>query len=235
MISDFPSPFLSRAASPSPSVLSDVPESPCLSALSSPGGYGSISQVMLPDVTPSPAIHTRRVSRGPFDVPEADGAIATLLRLQLESAEHTARERLTRLQMLEEENHNLKQAWRHDAELLSAQVGTMENELRTGMEARERAEADQATYIAALEKQLADAISARDKIASDKAQVQSRAEKLDGQWSQWDTIVNARAAAFQWKSVYQLAELEMEVLESDQNTLTLLLEELELKRREFAM
>ena len=55
-LSNIPAPFCSVAVSLASSQL-DIPESHCLSAIDSPGRYGSISQVLLPDVTPSPAVY----------------------------------------------------------------------------------------------------------------------------------------------------------------------------------
>ncbi len=234
MISDVPAPFRSGAGSPVQSMLLDIPESPCLSALNSPSDYGSISQVLLPDVTPSPAVHNRRASRGPFDVPVADGAIVTLLRMQLESAEHMAKERLIQLQALEEEVHNIKQERLHDAELLSVQVGNMENELRTSLDARERSETEQAAYIAILENQLKEAVSARDKIANDQTKSKRQAQNLHSERAKWDCASAACAASLRWKTVHDVAETELEATESDQQTLSLLLAQLEHTQKRLA-
>ncbi|KAJ6626878.1 hypothetical protein B0H10DRAFT_2210759 [Mycena sp. CBHHK59/15] len=99
----YPSPLPFRSGFPNLHL--EVPDSPCLSTLNSPGEFGSISQVLLPDVTPSPAVHVNRFgnSNRESGVNGVDAAIVTLLRLQLASAENIAKERLFQLQSMEEE------------------------------------------------------------------------------------------------------------------------------------
>ncbi|KAK0208391.1 hypothetical protein DFS33DRAFT_439157 [Desarmillaria ectypa] len=232
MISDVPAPFRSATASP---VLSTVhltlPESPCLSAMNSPGGYGSISQVLLPEVTPSPAIHTRRQSRVPPEVPAIDGAIVTLLRLQLESSEHIAKERRIQLQSLEEELHHVKDAHVRDVEQLAQQIKHLEDQLRNSLEVRERSAAEQALYIASLESQLKKVHSSggHNTISKVQAPVQDLQDKmLHSERLKWGRASSARVAAMHWTSVKESAEMELDTVKSDQDVLSLLLGELDL-------
>ncbi|KIY65908.1 hypothetical protein CYLTODRAFT_399716 [Cylindrobasidium torrendii FP15055 ss-10] len=225
MLSDVDAPFRAGAASPIPSVFVDIPPSPALSDIGTPGGgYGSISQVLLPDVTPSPAVHNRRPSR---HIPPAESATANMLRLQMESAQQLAKERLIQLQKMEEENYDLKKARRHDAELLEAQVGTMETQLRSTLESREKIETEHATYIAVLEQQLSEALGARERMAGDHDKAQMQSAKLMSQRHRWDLLVTANETAAQWRSVHQQVDIEIELLDSNQEILTLLLAELE--------
>ncbi|KAK0198489.1 hypothetical protein F5146DRAFT_1019805 [Armillaria mellea] len=231
MISDVPAPFRSGTASPMLSTPHlELPESPCLSAMNSPGGYGSISQVLLPDVTPSPAIHTRRQSRGPPEVPVIDGAIVTLLRLQLESSEHTAKERRIQLQSLEEELHHVKDAHARDVEHLSQQIQHLEDQLRSSLEVRERSAAEQALYIASLESQLNKAHSSgRHNTDSKVVPAQDVQDKmLHCEKLKWSCASSACVAARHWTSVKELAEMELDTVKSDQDVLSLLLGELDL-------
>lgn len=132
MITDVPAPFRAGAISPSLSSQIGIPESPCLSVIDSPsGGYGSISQVLLPDVTPSPGInHSLQQSR--FNLtPEAsssaiESSTTTVLRLQLAAMENTAKERLYQVQAMEEEIHNIKQAHGHQVEEMQKQLHYVE-------------------------------------------------------------------------------------------------------------
>ncbi|KAK0233268.1 hypothetical protein IW262DRAFT_1304409 [Armillaria fumosa] len=237
MISDVPAPFQSGTASPMLSTPHlELPDSPCLSAMNSPGGYGSISQVLLPDVTPSPAIHTRRQSRGP-EVPVIDGAIVTLLRLQLESSEHTAKERRIQLQSLEEELHHVKDAHVRDVEQLSQQIQHLEDQLRSSLEVRERSAAEQALYIASLENQLNKIHSSgRHNTNSKVVPAQDVQDKiLRFERLKWGCASSARVAARHWTSVKELAEMELNTVKSDQDILSLLLGELDLIHKQLAI
>ncbi|KAG2049028.1 hypothetical protein BDR06DRAFT_734974 [Suillus hirtellus] len=108
MFSEIQATFAPIDSSPNVSVLAlEVPESPCFAALPSPGGYGPISQVLLPDVTPSPAVHHfNQVFDTSTELPApVDSGTVTLLHLQVASAENTAKECFVRLQELEEQLH----------------------------------------------------------------------------------------------------------------------------------
>ena len=228
MLSEFPAPFIADLAS---SNTLSVPGSPYLSALHSPGAYGSISQVLLPDVTPSPAIHhhSSRYENEPPELPAVDAAIVTLLRLQLAAAENTAKERLLRLQTLEEEIHNLKEARLRETEELGKQVSYVEEKLRGNIEARDKAEEERAAYTAALEDQirhdqayLDQAIENAVGKANSIAQQSSKAERR-----KWDSSCSARGASVAWTAVRDLAENELDHVRADLQALSVLLAGLE--------
>ena len=235
MLSDIPAPFRSGAVSPSPSSAAlDIPESPCLSALSSPGGYGSISQVLLPDVTPSPAFHPNAQC---YDMSSehstVDGATVTLLRLQLASVENTARERLYQLQSMEEELHNLKEARARDAHELTNRVAYMEEQLRGNMEIQRRMEDERAAYTSGLEDQLKQAQAARDH-AIEEAVMRSQASAKAAQAAQLESqrgvsqmACLARVAASDWGAVCELSGLELDIVQGDRQVLSVLLAELD--------
>ncbi|KAJ3754872.1 hypothetical protein EV360DRAFT_50787 [Lentinula raphanica] len=256
MLSDMSAPFQPGPLSPMPtgngnnSMLLDVNlppnllSSPGLSAFNSPSGYGSISQVLLPNATPSPAVprhshshsHNSRQHKDPEE-PGVDTAIATLLRLQLSSAENTAKERLMRLQDLEEELHNLKQARAHETEVLSQQVSILEAQLKTSLEARERSEGEQYAYTASLEEQLRHAKTEREhavREATESARQQSDASlrsTIESQNRKTNAACAASLAAREWRNVREHCESELDVLAADKDTLVLLLGELDLTRQ----
>ncbi|TRM65676.1 hypothetical protein BD626DRAFT_485521 [Schizophyllum amplum] len=254
MLADMPAPFRASLASPQLSpVTLDVPlppESPTSSTTSTPfppgspalssmgltpatpgGGYGSISQVLLPEVTPSPApfnvsarfddaarsFNQEKSARSPGD----SSALATLLRLQLASAENTARERLQRLQVLEEELHAAKQelgevhavrrkeadagvrekqARKREAAELGAQLAALEGELTRSMESRERGEEERHKYVMALEVRArkAEEAEARARRAEDEARRAQedarRAEAEAEEVAQRSSMESTRAA-----------------------------------------
>lgn len=235
MLSDIPAPFRSGATSPA-HVHMEVPESPCLTALNSPGGYGSISQVLLPDVTPSPAVHhhnSRRYDNDASEIPAVDAAIVTLLRLQLASAENTAKERLFQLQAMEEELHNLKEARRQDAEDLATQVSRLEDQMRGSLDARERSEEERIAYTASLEDQLRHAHTFREQAIEDavtqirESSLAERDVTLRSQQGMLEAACSARVAATQWNLVHDLADSELDLVKADRELLQVLLSELE--------
>ncbi|KAG1724224.1 hypothetical protein EDD22DRAFT_1020346 [Suillus occidentalis] len=152
-LSEIQAPFTPAGPSANVSVLVlEVPESPCLSTLPSPDGYGSISQVLLPDVTPSPAVHhfkqvfdTSTELHAPMD-----SGTVTLLRLQEASTENTASECLVRLQELEEQLHTTKYSRVHETEELAKQVSFLEPHLHISVEARERLDEECSAFAASL-------------------------------------------------------------------------------------
>ncbi|KAJ7770901.1 hypothetical protein DFH07DRAFT_686369, partial [Mycena maculata] len=233
MLSEMPAPF--RAGAISPNQYLEIPESPALSALNSPGEYGSISQVLLPDVTPSPAVHanTSRYNARDGDVPAVDAAIVTLLRLQLVSAESIAKERLLQLQGMEEEIHNLKQARARDAEALAEQMGHLEDQLRGSLEMRERAEEDRTARIARLEDQLRQADVSHDQtigdvVAQTRESAQAEAEvALKLQNAKTSAVWSARVAGTHWAFVRDFAESELDVIQGDREVLAALLADLD--------
>ncbi|KAJ4485581.1 hypothetical protein J3R30DRAFT_1378150 [Lentinula aciculospora] len=255
MLSDMSAPFQPGPLSPMPtgngnvSMLLDVnlppnlPSSPTLSAFNSPNGYGSISQVLLPNVTPSPAVprHTHTHSQRQHkdsEGPAVDTAIATLLRLQLSSAENMAKERLMRLQQLEEEIHNIKQARAHETEVLSQQVSILESQLKTSIEARERSEGEQFSYTASLEEQLRYAQTLQEQAvreAAEGARQHSDASLrslVESQKRKMNAACAASLAAREWRSVQEQCVTELDILASDKGTLELLLGELDLARQQ---
>ncbi|KAJ6604239.1 hypothetical protein DFH09DRAFT_1018226 [Mycena vulgaris] len=239
MLSEMPAPFRGGAISPNNHL--EVPESPCLSTFNSPGDYGSsISQVLLPDVTPSPAVHanTSKYSANDSDAPIVDAAIVTLLRLQLVSAESIAKERLFQLQSMEEEIHDLKQARLRDAEELEKQVGHLENELRGDFEIRERTEEDRIAHIASLEDQLRQADAFRDQAmgevaAQTRESAQAETESaLRLQYAKTSALWSARVAGTHWAFVRDFAESELDAIKGDREVLSALLADLdEMQRR----
>ncbi|KAF9072740.1 hypothetical protein BDP27DRAFT_1319895 [Rhodocollybia butyracea] len=220
-----------------------MPSSPTLSAFNSPSGYGSISQVLLPNVTPSPAPPSRFSQRQSKDTegPGVDTAIATLLRLQLSSAENTAKERLIRLQELEEELHNLKQMRAHETEVLSQQVSILESQLKTSLESRERSEGEQSAYTASLEEKLRHAQLQHDQAvheAAENAYKHSNASwqsTLESRSRKMNAMCVASLAAREWRGVQEQCMNELDVLAADRETLNLLLGELDLARRNMTM
>lgn len=206
MLSDIDAPFRAGAISPSPSVLSDIPESPTLSAFPSPTGFGSISQVLLPDVTPSPAPFNatqkfEKMAAGP-EVAAADSAIVTLIKLQLASMETLAKERLNTIQSLEDQLYKMKEASKQDTETLATHVADLEEKLRANLQAGQ----ERAAYTTYLEEQLARAGGATEEAVGDalrKAQhdtVAAQKEALDIQRQRIGCCTLADRAALMWRT-----------------------------------
>jgi hypothetical protein len=235
MLADIPAPFRSGAVSPSPSTTAlEIPESPCLSALNSPGSFGSISQVLLPDVTPSPAFrpNTQRYDMA-SELSPVDGATVTLLRLQLASVENTAKERLYQLQTMEQEIHNLKEARNREARDLANRVTYMEEQLRGNMEFQRRVEEERAAYTLGLEGQLKQVQVARDQaveeavIRSHESAKATQAAVLESQRGLSQVACSARVAASEWGAVRTLAGLELDIVQGDRQVLSVFLAELD--------
>lgn len=244
LLSDIPAPFIPGQhhqhgfPSPTPSFnmsLSEVPESPCLSAMSSPGGYGSISQVLLPEFTPSPAVHA---SLPRFDIEvqgqAADSATITLLRLQLASVENTAKERLARLQDLEEEVHNLKSQRQNQAQELnraSEQMSFLEDTMVSQM--RERAEKDGA-YAEELEREMKEMQEGHQRVVTDAiAQTRRDVEKY---YTSQTTAARKNGAAQKarsgWECVRSSAQQELEDMKGVAELIGFLRGELEMMHRD---
>jgi hypothetical protein len=234
MIADFPAPF-----SPTPSTVDlqlTIPESPSLSALPSPAGYGSISQVLLPDVTPSPASTKQMQSQF---IPEhsrpaaADASIVVMLRLQLASMENIAKERLTQITALEVQLGAAKEARLREAADLAAQVSALEEQMHVSFESRERAAEERAT----LEEQLRGAAVAKElavqeavrKASEDAARLRVAAE--EAMRRKCEVVGAARAAAMLWESVREDAGGELEFVRAQRETLTFLLASLDQNQR----
>lgn len=231
MLADVDAPFHSLMASPTPSqlTLADIPESPMLSAMPSPSGYGSISQVLLPDVTPSPAPHplTLRYDDS-ADVSPIESATSTLLRLQLASLENTAHERQTRIETLEAQLAAATEARLRDTEDLARQISALEEQIHGNLGAG-RPDDRLAQYAAELEEQLAQAQVVRDGAVADALKqaaldaVASQAAALQCQQAKVDLAAAACDARAAWGAVRCTAEGELEMVRSNRETLAVLL------------
>ncbi|KAH9487054.1 hypothetical protein JR316_0001120 [Psilocybe cubensis] len=218
MLSEIPAPFRSGAASPSLSSHIDMPESPCLSAIDSPGGYGSISQVLLPEVTPSPAIHQSlaqsRFNLSP-DTAAMDASTLTLLRLQLAAAENTAKERLFQIQAMEEEFHHIQQAHNLQIEEMRMQMQYMETQWRASEE--------QNPPVAFLEEQIqrlrdeavAEAVARCQEDARIATGFTIKAEQL-----KQEALTSARLASSSWETFHEACDMELSLLQGDKALLS---------------
>ncbi|KAF8649784.1 hypothetical protein AX16_005550 [Volvariella volvacea WC 439] len=237
VLSEVAAPFRSGAVSPSLSAIHlEIPESPCLSTLSSPSGYGSISQVLLPEVTPSPAFHPSTQSRydeaAQSSGPAVDGAIVTLLKLQLASAENMAKERLYQMQTMEEELHRLKEARTREVQEMTQQVAIMEEQVKQHLEARIKATEERAAYTASLEDQLQHAQAYKEeaiKEAVKHAKIETQGvceQNLKRQQWRWELTYTTRMACSGWEAVKQQSENELELVRADKEVLTVFMNEL---------
>jgi hypothetical protein len=229
MLADVPAPFRSGAASPSLSSHLGLPDSPGLSVIDSPGGgYGSISQVLLPDVTPSPAVN-HNIQQNKFHLtPDASksavgSSTATLLRLQLASMENTAKERLKQVQAMEEEMHNVKQAHAQQMEEMQKQVHYMETQSRLNDERVSD------MFNASLEEQLRQQRVAQEEgfrrtilqFQDNAKLMHSRA--LDSERAKMAAVSSASRAAFKWDTVASVCEAELDYVRADRAMLAFLL------------
>ena len=233
MIADIPAPF--SPASSIADLESNVPESPSLSALPSPAGYGTISHVLLPDVTPSPAPAKHSQSHL---IPEhsrpaaADASLVVMLRLQLASMENIAKERLGRINALEEQLGTAKEARMREVADLAAQVSALEDQMHASLENRERFSEERT----ALEEQLRGAAVAREsavqeavkRATEDMARTRLRAEAAARR--KCEITAAAHDAATSWMSVRDVAEGELDFVRSQRETLSFLLAGLEQRR-----
>uniref|UniRef100_A0A0W0F5Z9 Uncharacterized protein n=1 Tax=Moniliophthora roreri TaxID=221103 RepID=A0A0W0F5Z9_MONRR len=242
VLSNIPAPFQAGPLSPMPtgdgSMLSPVPESPCLSALNTPSQYGSISHVLLPTVTPSPAVpRQRHRETSPADG-SGEAAVVTLLRLQLSSAENIAKERLMQLQLLEEEVHNLKQARGQDAQDLARQLEVLEGQMREKLEAEARSAEQVTAHVAALEARLRDADVAREeavRYAVENATRTLQTRSLAGMKAHQRKVEAAHIAenaAREWAYLKEQCESELEVVQQDKELMTFLSAELDLAQQQ---
>ncbi|KZT65578.1 hypothetical protein DAEQUDRAFT_519592 [Daedalea quercina L-15889] len=238
MLSEMPAPFRSGAVSPSlSSSTHDVPESPTLSALPSPGGYGSISQVLLPDVTPSPAIHNKaELFDLSGDLSAEDGAAVTLLRLQLASAETKARDRLAEMESLESQLQTAKAARLRDTEELAKQISELEQQIHGNL----HVDVERMEYITSLEDQLRQAQVVREQVVQEALQqMQERLSiahfaALREQQQKMVAVSCAGSATEAWSAVRDVAEGELELIRANRETLTVLLAGLDQSHRHLA-
>ncbi|CCM00334.1 uncharacterized protein FIBRA_02364 [Fibroporia radiculosa] len=228
MLSEIPAPFRSGAISPSLSLSTqDVPESPSLSAMPSPTGYGSISQVLLPDVTPSPAVHntTARFDSLTADASVEDGASMTLLRLQLASAETKARDRLAEIESLESQLQTAKAARLRDTEELAKQISQLEDQIHGNL----HVDNERMTYITSLEEQLHHAQAVREQAVQETLQQMHQRVRmtqeatLKAQQEKWQLMCHAQQAAEAWGGVHDTAEGELDLIRASKEMLAVLL------------
>lgn len=233
MIADMAAPF-SGPSSPALSTIS-LPEndSPSLSTMPSPAGYGSISQILLPEVTPSPAKHA---FGAPGRMGGSEGGLATMLKLQLASMEQIAKERLGQIQALEQQLQSAKQARMHETSELSRQMTLLEEQTRHALEARDRASEDQAGNIIALEEQLDVAISVREQAVKNAAKkateiaTKERDKAARVEVMQKDLFCAVKGAEMGWESVKDVASGEVEFVKASREMLGVLLAGLEVSR-----
>ncbi|EKM83492.1 hypothetical protein AGABI1DRAFT_123820 [Agaricus bisporus var. burnettii JB137-S8] len=223
MLSDIPAPF-SAATSPILSPMLDIPESPSLSAFESPGGYGSISQVLLPDVTPSPAVH--RYSLTPSEADTTNSPVVTLLRLQLAQAENMAKERLMQMQAMEQEIHSMK-------ETHTKQIQEENSKHIAHLKATERRGEEKAAYASSLEGQLRQAEVNRERAVEEarRNSEETIRRSCDLKRRREKALLKAKGAAglsaSNWSNVRTLTEVELDVVQGDRAVLSILLMELD--------
>lgn len=223
MLSDIPAPF-SAATSPILSPMLDIPESPSLSAFESPGGYGSISQVLLPDVTPSPAVH--RYSLTPSEADTTNSPVVTLLRLQLAQAENMAKERLMQMQAMEQEIHSMK-------ETHTKQIQEESSKHMARLKATERRGEEKAAYASSLEGQLRQAEVNRERAVEEarRNSEETIRRSYDLKRRREKALLKAKGAAglsaSNWSNVRTLTEVELDVVQGDRAVLSILLMELD--------
>ncbi|KAI0032498.1 hypothetical protein K488DRAFT_49781 [Vararia minispora EC-137] len=231
MLADIPAPF-STPSSPALSAIDlppRTPESPSLSSLPSPAGYGSISQVLLPDVTPSPAPVRLQYSDAPED---PSSAVATMLRLQLAAAERLAGERLYQLQVLEAQLGNAKEARMRDTNELAAHVNTLEEQMRAVLDARDRAAEEHTMHISVLEEQLrTEALTRGQAVQVAVARAGEEASRrqaaiIEAEGRRWMAVGTAARASVHWGAVSEVARSELEFIAASRDALAVLLSSL---------
>lgn len=230
MLRDVDAPFHNLMASPTPSqlTLTDIPESPTLSAMPSPSGFGSISQVLLPDVTPSPAPHL--ISLRYDDAANAspvESATANFLRLQLASVENTAQDQLSEIETLRAQLNAATEARLRDTEDLARQISVLEEQIHGNLV--NKADDRLSQYAASLEEQLALAQTVRDEAVATALKqatldaATSYTAAMRRQQAALDVAAAACDARAAWISVKCTAESELEMVRSSQEMLSVLL------------
>lgn len=227
-LADVVAPFTPGGLSPNMSTIGlEVPETPNLSALPSPSGYGSISQVLLPDVTPSPAVHhLAAIFETSVDLPPpGDSGTITLLRLQIAQAESIAKERLSRLQELEEQLYAAKQCRIRETEELAGQISVLEQQLRTSVGTRERINEERDAFTVSLQDELRKAEARCDQATQAGFERGQQAARLS--WDamlanahkSWEASCVAKEAACLWSSVKDQADDERNNIRSTRQVL----------------
>jgi hypothetical protein len=234
MLSELDAPFHSRADSPSLTYASLDLESPALSRFNSPAAFHSISAVLLPDMTPSPAPHINRSAQlDDVMTNSGDAAKATLLRLQLASVEQTAKDRLNRLQALEVEMDELKKARHFEAEQLGAQVAALEMQVRSKLQTSMRADEENAVRISTLEERLKQSnAERRDEVAKVAAQTKREAtakqDKLKATVRAWQVLNASQGVASTWCSAKVMCQDQLSAVKMDRQVVEVLLQQLDL-------
>lgn len=232
MLADVTAPFTPGGVSPNPSTIGlEMPDSPSLSDLPSPGGYGSISQVLLPDVTPSPAIqHFSQVFETSTELPPpTDSGTVALLRLQVAQAEKTARERLTQVREMEEQLQSVRQSRVRETEELAKQVSRLEEELHASVVARVRTDEEQSAMVVSLQDELRQATAWREEAVQEafvRGQEEARAGlegMLGSMYQGWKVSSAVGEAALLWASVKEQAMDEKSGLEASREMLHVVL------------
>ena len=243
LISEMSAPFSTTPGfiSPTPSTmqLADGPESPSPPGLPSPGDFVSISQVLLPMVTPSPAVHNINFFETQPGLPIIEGgATVTMLKLQLASAESLARERLEQMQRLEAQVEAMKERRAREERELAEQVSFLEEKLRETLAARSGRTSpsmqDHEMCRAAIEEQARKAEEQR--LAAVRAAVaesaakerRERARAVKQVEAQKRVACAARDAMGQWTSVRDVVSDMLEALKCGKGTLAVLKADLDL-------
>lgn len=221
-------PFHAGLLSPALSSLTELPESPSLSAMPSPGGYGSISQVLLPDVTPSPAVHNaalRFEEYASHTPPAYDGGAVTMLRLQLAAMENTTTEKSMKIEYLESQLQTAKDARIRDAEELARQISELEAQVQASLLPNEQL----TEQVAALEEQLQHAQNAQEQAVQEalrQTEAQTQAAQTDVlrvRQARWEASAVACKASAAWNAVCETAEGELELVRANLETLAVLM------------
>ncbi|KAI5119919.1 hypothetical protein M0805_000884 [Coniferiporia weirii] len=251
LITELDLPSTPGMLSPSPSMMrldseQGGRESPTPLTLPSPGGYASISQVLLPVVTPSPApvMHSLHSSDFFGDDQRMDSGTVTLLRLQLASVENLAKERLARITRLEEQMHVLKETRNREERELASHAADLEERLSEALAGREHDEEDTIRfgplpsaeeaaeahaacrdmledYVQQAEDSRREAVSAAiaefsKREHAERAKLLLQVEKRQ----QLTTVV--RDAGKQWQNVRDVADGELEAIRTNRETLAVL-------------
>jgi hypothetical protein len=158
-----------------------------------------------------------------------DSGTVTLLRLQVASAENTAKERLVRLQELEEQLHAAKRSRVQETEELAKQVSFLEQQLRISVEARERLDEERSAFTTSLQDQLCHAEASSEQ-ASNAAFARGKeeagaswADLLNQKQQKWEVCSLAREIKVEWGSVKEQVEVEQEFLQASRETLKVFL------------
>ncbi|EGO04086.1 hypothetical protein SERLA73DRAFT_69871 [Serpula lacrymans var. lacrymans S7.3] len=218
ILGDIPAPFTLGAPSPTTTNFVNplgLGESPSLRAMNTPGGYESISQVFLPNVTPSPAIQTdSRLFQTSNDSHSSDSGTVTMLRLQVASAENAAKERLSRMQELEEELRAAQQARFRDVEDLAAQVASLTEQLRCSAESREKVDKSRVPFPASPPE--------KPQRAAEQALQDKPPPRKVGR-REWATLNVSCTAILEWSCVLDQARSTLDYMKTVQETLNVIL------------